>query len=322
MITSSNSLSLHSSNIQTSTSNLTSSTSNNTTLTTTSTNEIQKSDESLSLSSLSYILDDNLRVRTNSVEIAFSEASKGAALAQVTNMALDQQSKILSNVSDRLNYILNNETTDEIQEVIRKDISTLLNQFDAIASDSNYQELYSLQKSTSNTDTSTSHSFRISEFPPIVLSSESIQSNTEGLGLSDLKNLAQDGLTGSVANDQSKIVISALEVIEQFQSDYKTLLNSLKTSTNSLSDLHKSFEKSNENTKEINFKAESLVFDRNAILKEMGAFSQAQANALQSNVLNLLSFDSNSINSFNTSNTSNNNFTSTNSFTSDKEDTN
>jgi len=315
MITSTNSLSLNSSNIQTSTSSLTSSTSHNATLTTTSTNEIQKSDDRLSLGSSSYILDDNLRVRTNSVEIAFSEASKGAALAQVTNMSLDHQSKLLSNVSDRLNYILKNETTNDSQESIRKDINTLLTQFDAIAADSNYQELYSLQKSTTNTDTSTSHSFRISEFPPIVLSTESIQSNTEGLGLSDLKNLAQDGLTVSVANDQSKVVISALEVIEQFQSDYITLLNSLKTSTNSLSDLHKSFEKSNENTKEINFQFESLTFDRNAILKEMGAFSQTQANALQSNVLNLLSFNSNSLN------TSNNNFTSTNSFISDKEKT-
>jgi len=315
MITSSNSSSLNSSNIQTSTSSLTSSTSHNATLTTTSTNEIQKSDDRLSLGSSSYILDDNLRVRTNSVEIAFSEASKGAALAQVTNMSLDHQSKLLSNVSDRLNYILKNETTNDSQESIRKDINTLLTQFDAIAADSNYQELYSLQKSTTNTDTSTSHSFRISEFPPIVLSTESMQSNTEGLGLSDLKNLAQDGLTGSVANDQSKVVISALEVIEQFQSDYITLLNSLKTSTNSLSDLHKSFEKSNENTKEINFQFESLTFDRNAILKEMGAFSQTQANALQSNVLNLLSFNSNSLN------TSNNNFTSTNSFISDKEKT-
>lgn len=308
MITSSNSLSLNSSNIQTSTSSLTSSTSNNATLTTTSTNEIQKSDDELSLNSTSYILDDNLRVRTNSVEIAFNEASKGAALAQITNTALDKQSDLLSNVSDKLNYILKNETTDATQEVIRQDISTLLTQFDAIAADSNYQELYSLQKSTSNTDISDSHSFRISEFPPIVLSTESIQSNTEGLGLSDLKNLAQDGLTVSVSSDQSIVVTNALEVIEQFQSDYQTLLNSLKTSTNSLSDLHKSFERSNENTKEINFQSESLIFDRNKIIKEMGAFSQIQANALQSNVLNLLT-DSSSINSFNTSNITTSDFT-------------
>ena len=318
MITSSNSLSLHSSNINTSTSNVISSTLN----TTTSTNEIQESAESISLSSLSYILDDSLKVRTNSVEIAFSEATKGAALSEVTNMALDQQSKLLSNVSDKLQYILKNETTNAEQESIRKDIITLLDQFDAIAADSNYQELYSLQNSDSDTNTSTSHSFRISEFPPIVLSTESIQSNTEGLGLSDLKNLVQDGLTISVANDQSKIVTNALETIEDFQSDYNMLLNNFKTSTNSLSDLHKSFERSNENTKEINFQLESLTFDRNSILKAMGYFSQTQANALQSNVLNLLTFDNNSINTFNTPNTSTNNFTSTNSFntlTSDKE---
>jgi flagellin len=319
MIASSNSLSLHSSNIPTSTSNLSSSTTSTdaSSSTTISTNEIQKKSDSLSLSSSSYILDDSLRVRTNSVEIAYSEASKGAALSEVTNKALDYQSKLLSNVSDKLQYILKNETTDVTQEIIRKDIHTLLDQFDEIAADSNYQELYSLQESNSNTDTSTSHSFRISEFPPIVLSTESIQSNTEGLGLSDLKNLVEDGLKVSVANDQSKVVISALESIEQFQSDYQTLLKSLKTSTNSLSDLHKSFEKSNENTKEINFQAESLVFDRNKILKEMGAFSQAQANALQSNVLDLLSFDSNSLNSFNTLNTSD---TIKNTFTSNKEE--
>ena len=300
MITSSSSnISTTSSNINISTSHITSSTSN----TSTSTNEIQKSDESVSLSSLSYVLDDSLRVRTNSVEIAFSEATKGAALSQITNIALGHQSDLLSNVSDKLEYMLKNETTTEGKDIIREDIISLLDQFDAIASDSNYQELYAMQKSDSDNTTSTSHSFRISEFPPIVLSTESIRSNTEGLGLSDLKNLAQDGLTVTVANDQSTIVTDALEIIEGFQAAYESLLNSFKTSTNSLSELHKSFEQSNENTKEINFQAESLAFDRNKILKEMGAFSQIQANALQSNVLNLLTFDSSSINNFNTSDT-------------------
>lgn len=302
MITNSNNnLGLYSSNIPTSTTDLTSSTSN----TTVSSNEVEESADSISLNNLSYILDDNLRVRTNSVEIAYSEASKGAALSEITNKALGFQSDILSNVSDRLKYILKNGTTDDEQESIRKDIITLLDKFDAIAADSNYQELYSLQQSNNDTNTSDSHSFRISEFPPIVISTESIQSNTEGLGLSDLKNLAQDGLTVSVANDQSEIVTSALEVIEQFQSDYKLLLNSIKSSTNSLSELHKSFERSNENTKEINFQAESLAFDRSEILKEMGQYSIAQANALQSNVLNLLSFSSSFINNFDNSNTLN-----------------
>ena len=114
MITSSNSLSTHSSNIKTSTSSFASPspsilTSSSNTIT--STNEIQKTDEPLSLSSSSYILDDTLRSRTNSVEVAFSEASKGAGLSQVTNKALEQQSDLLSNVSDKLKYILKNETT-------------------------------------------------------------------------------------------------------------------------------------------------------------------------------------------------------------------
>ena len=314
MIANSSSLSPYTSNIQTSTSHLTSTTPSTDT---SSSNEIQKNNDSLSLNRLSYVLDDNLRVRTNSVEIAYSEASKGAALSEITNNALGHQNNLLTNVSDKLKYILKNETTDATQEIIRKEIITLLDQFDEIAEDSNYKELYSLQESNINTNTSLSYSFRISELPPIVLTTESIQSNTEGLGLSDLKNLAQDGLSNTVANDQSKIVVTALSSIEKFQADYKTLLKSLQTSTNNLSDLYKSFEKSNENTKETNFQVESLAFDRNKILKEMGAFSQAQANALQSNVLSLLSFDSNPLNSFNTSKTSN---TTNNDFNSNKEE--
>jgi len=302
MIESSNNFSTYSSNIQTSTSSFSSPSPSNLTSssnTTILTKEIQKSNENVSLRSSSYILDDNLRARTNSVEVAFSEASKGAGLSQVTNKALMQQSDLLTNVSDRLKYILKNETSDESRESIREDIVMLLDKFDVIAAQSNYKELYSLQKSNSDNDTSSSHSFRISEFPPIVLSSKSMQSNTEGLGLSDLKNLVQNGLTTSVANDQSKIVANSLEIIESFQSEYKKLLNSLKTSTNSLSDLHKSFERSNETTKEINFQFESLLFDRNKILEEMGAFSKIQANTLQSNVLNLLSFDNSSLNTYN-----------------------
>ena len=296
MITSTTNSSLNTSNIPTSTSNITATISN----TESTINAIEQDDESISFGSSSYILDDNLRVRNNSVEIAFSEATKGTALSQIADKALDHQSKLLSNVSDKLKYILKNETTSESQESIRKDIYTLLEEFDAIAADSNYEELYALQKSNNDTNTSSSYSFRISELPPIVLSTESIQSNTEGLGLSDLKSLTEDELTVSVANEQSTIVTDALEVIENFQSDYQKLIDSFKTSTNSLSDLHKSFERSNEKTKEMNFQFESLVFDKNKILQEMGQFYKIQANASQSNVLSLLTSDSNSVNSFNT----------------------
>jgi len=259
--------------------------------------EIQSN--SPSLNNLAYIIDEDLKVRTNSVELAFKEASNGAALSQVTNLALVQQNDILTNISDKLKYILKNETSDTSKESIRKDIVKLLDTFDKIAADSNYKELYSLQESNISTNTSHSYSFRLSEVPPVVLSTSSIQSNTSGLGLEDLKNLSQDGLTNPVAYTQSGIVTTAIKQIDQFQSDFKNLLNTFKSSTNSLSQLHKSFEKSNENTIEINFKFESLTFDRNKILKEMGNFSQIQANALQSSVIDLLTFDTNTLNKFN-----------------------
>jgi len=259
--------------------------------------EIQSN--SPSLNNLAYIIDEDLKVRTNSVELAFKEASNGAALSQVTNLALVQQNDILTNISDKLKYILKNETSDTSKESIRKDIVKLLDTFDKIAADSNYKELYSLQESNISTNTSHSYSFRLSEVPPVVLSTSSIQSNTSGLGLEDLKNLSQDGLTNPVAYIQSGIVTTAIDKIDQFQSDFKNLLNTFKSSTNSLSQLHKSFEKSNENTIEINFKFESLTFDRNKILKEMGNFSQIQANALQSSVIDLLTFDTNTLNKFN-----------------------
>ncbi len=253
------------------------------------------------LESLSYTLDENLQTRVDSVKLSFNEATKGATLSQITNVALEQQNDILTTISDKLKYMISNSTTDEGKESIRVDVTSLLDTFDTIASDSNYQKLYTLQQSDTSTNTSTSYSFRTSEVPPVVLSTESIQSNTEGLGLSDLKNLTKDGLTNSIAYTQSDIITSAIETIEQFQEDYKQLLSSFKSSTSNLSNLHNTFKESNENTIEINFKFESISFDRNSILKEMGSYSLSQANALQSNVLNLLSYGSNSTKSFNSS---------------------
>jgi flagellin-like hook-associated protein FlgL len=279
-------------------------------------NEVQEtSTQNPSIQNLAYVIDKDLQVRVSSVQTAFKEASSGAALSQITNVALDQQSQILSSVSDKLKYILTNETSNASNESIRKDIVELLDTFDKIAADSNYNELYTLQESNTSTNISNSHAFRISEVPPITLSTKEIQSNTDGLGLSDLKNLAQDGLTNTVANDQSSIVTDALEKIEQFQTDYKNLLSSFKTSTNSLSELHKSFEKSNENTKELNFKLESLIFDKSKILKEMSSYSAIQANALQSSVLNLLASNVSGVSDFNNiNNTSKSSFSFSNSF--------
>ena len=56
-----------------------------------------------------------------------------------------------------------------------------------------------------------------------------------------------------------------------------------------------------------NLKVYSL--NRNKILEEMGAFSKIQANALQSNVLNLLTFDNSSGNIYNNSFSSTDNST-------------
>lgn len=238
----------------------------------------------------SYSISDILKERTGDVATAFTIANQGAAYSQITNVALEQQNNILDTIKKQLEDTKSGTITDEGREAIRQNITSLLEKFNNIAADTEYNKKYTLQNSSTDTSSSEIYTFQVSEFPPITISTIELQSNTQGLGLDTLKDLSQGELTYQVANTQSGVVNTAIDTIEDFQSQYISLLSSLKSNISSLNKQHFDFKTQASNLSESYDYKESQVFDKTKIINEMSSYSTIQANANQSSIIDLLSF--------------------------------
>ena len=240
------------------------------------------------VSSTAFSIDVNLNRRVNSVSNAFTIANKGVEYSQVTNIALSYQNDMLESVKNKLILAQKDTTTQEGREVLRTEINDILTKFDKIASEGNFNDMYFMQTSNSDDGGSIIHNFQISEFPEITVSNDSIRSNTQGLGLSTLKNLSADGLTTEVASEQSGIVDGAITSIEGFQELYKEFQAKLQSSVSSLNNYYKNLRTQENELKEINYQQESKEFDKSKILSKFGEYASSQANITQNVVGALL----------------------------------
>jgi flagellin len=240
--------------------------------------------------SLSYSLDNDLKTKGSDINISFHEATQGVTYTQYTSISLLQQEDILKEIQSKLLYIKNKDTSDSEREAIRKSIISKLNDLDKIATNSNYNQMYYLQESSSNTDTSTIHSFRVSQIPAVTLNSESIQSNSIGFNLTDLKNIAQDKMSYSVAYAQADIIDLALSTMKEFKTEYSNLQKTFKTSMSNLSNTYENLKSSDNSLKNIDYSMDSIHFDKSSILKQAGNLLQSQAKAKQSTVVDLLKY--------------------------------
>ncbi len=256
---------------------------------TNSTNSSETSTTNLD-NSLSYSFDSSLKTRAESIELAYSIASEGVVFSQYTSVALTQQYDILEDIKNKLTHITTNDTTDKEKEIFRKDITNSLEIFDKIAKDSNYNKLYYLQKSNTENSSSTVYNFVVSEFPKITIPTDSIQSNTTGLGLDTLKNLEEGELTNLASSTGLSVSKKALLTIEDFQDIYIKLQKTFQASVTNLNNVYTNLESIDTQIKEINYAQESANFSKADIFRQQGNFAVAQANTIQSMVSELLSY--------------------------------
>ena len=251
-----------------------------------SNSSLVKEEEEVGYQPLSVSLE--LQSRYSTLTNASKIASEGVSYSQFTNAALTEQNKILDEIKDQLLSVESGGISVDGIESIRRDIVEKLTTFDKIASDGEYNSLFYLQKSNSDTSTSEIQDYMISEFPKITLSTESIQSNSEGLGLTALKNISEGELTSTRADTEGTAVEDAIDMIEQFQSKYNQLQNNFKNSVNNLNDTSSKLTTPIDYDITINYGNESLTFDKNSILQQFGKITTAQANASAPTVMELL----------------------------------
>ena len=235
------------------------------------------------------ITSNSLKTNTSALRQGIENGNEGIALVQISNKALDNQTDILNEIKTKLEFASLDSTSTDGQEAIRVDIVDLLTQFDAIASDTNYNNTYTLQNSDSDTGFSLPITITFDQNSSSSITTEAIQSNTDGLGLSTLKELTSAELADSVAIAQVDVVEDAIESIEDYTNSFNLTLGEIESAVTNLTGIEKTTTASNESIIKADLGKENAILDKFKLLEQSSEYAFVQANAIQSTVLELLS---------------------------------
>lgn len=244
----------------------------------------QSSDNASSLA-----ISTNLLSQANGYSKAIENTNSAIAATQIASGATTEQSKILDNVREKLLQASTDTTSKEGRESILKEIKSQLDQFDKIASSTNYNGQTLLQKSSTDNSASDEQQYQSGLIGEDIIETSSVQSNTKGLGLTALAN--QDSATFSSSDARSFLesVDKAINGLNEVRSEFGGVQNQLESSNRNLL---------TQQTNTLNaaslfdtdYAKESSNFSKQNILAQIGAYGQVQSsNVNQQNILRLLS---------------------------------
>ncbi len=244
----------------------------------------QSSDNASSLA-----ISTNLLSQANGYSKAIENTNSAIAATQIASGATTEQSKILDNVREKLLQASTDTTSKEGRESILKEIKSQLDQFDKIASSTNYNGQTLLQKSSTDNSASDEQQYQSGLIGEDIIETSSVQSNTKGLGLTALAN--QDSATFSSSDARSFLesVDKAINGLNEVRSEFGGVQNQLESSNRNLL---------TQQTNTLNaaslfdtdYAKESSNFSKQNILAQIGAYGQVQSNNVnQQNILRLLS---------------------------------
>ena len=232
----------------------------------------QASDNASSLA-----ISNNLQVQASGYSAAIENTNSALALTQIADSATKEQSNILDNVKEKLLQASTDTTSQEGRDAILKDIKGLLEQFDNIASSTNYNDNNLLQNSQTDTSASNSLQFQAGKENGDIIESSGVQSNTQGLGLSALLNQDENSFSSSDARGFLDTVDEAISGLSDIRSEFGAVANQLESSTrNLLTQKNQTIEANS--VFDTDYVKESANFSKQNVLAQIGAFASAQAN--------------------------------------------
>lgn len=244
----------------------------------------QSSDNASSLS-----IANSLLTQSNGYSQAIENTNSAIASSQIASGATNEQSKILDNVKEKLLQASTDTTSKEGRDALLKEIKSQLDQFDKIAGGTNYNGQTLLQKSATDNSASEVQQYQSGLMGEDVIENSSVQSNTEGLGLSALVNQDSATFTSADARSFLESVDEAINGLNDIKSDLGTVQNQLESSSRNLLTQQTSTLNA-ASLFDTDYAKESSNFSKQNILAQIGAYGQVQANNVnQQNVSRLLS---------------------------------
>jgi len=244
----------------------------------------QASDDASSLSIANQLLAQN-----NGYSQAIENSNSAIAVNKIADGAINAQSQILDNIKEKLTQVATDTTDQQSRENILNGIQGQLNAIDNIAKNTNYNGENLLQASPTDNGATEDSQYQIGTENSDIIEQSGIQSNTEGLGLTDLVNQDVGSFTSADARAFLENIDNALNTINDYRSEIGSTSNQLQSSNSTLLTQEASTLQA-ASVFNTDYAAESANFSKQNILSQIGAFAQAQgSNINQDTVTRLLS---------------------------------
>lgn len=239
--------------------------------------------------SSSLAIANNLLAQSSGYSQAIENTNSAIASTQIASSAINEQSSILDNIKEKLLQASTDTTSQDGREMILKDIKSQLDQFNQIASNTNYNGQSLLQNSANDSSSSQAQQYQSGLNSDNLIESSSVQSNTQGLGLSALSSQDATSFTSSAAKGFLQSVDNAINSLNDIRSEFASVQNQLESSSRNLM-LQEVGTLSAASVFDTDYAKESANFSKQNIMGQIGAFSLAQGNNInQQMVTRLLS---------------------------------
>jgi flagellin len=237
----------------------------------------------------SLAITNNLLSQSSGYSQAIENTNSAIASTQIASSATNEQSSILDSIKEKLLQASTDTTSQDGREALLKDIKSQLDQFNQIAGSTNYNGQTLLQNSASDTSASQVQQYQSGINSENLIETSSIQSNTQGLGLTVLSSQDASSFSSSDARGFLQSVDNAINGLNDIRSEFGSVQNQLQSSSRNLISQEVGT-LSAASISDTDYAKESANFSKQNIMGQIGAFSLAQgSNVNQQMVTRLLS---------------------------------
>ena len=230
---------------------------------------------------------NSLLSQSNGYSQALENTNSAIAATQIASGSTNEQSKILDNVKEKLLQASTDTTSQEGRDNILKDIKSQLEQFDKIASSTNYNGQTLLQKSATDKSNSDVQQYQSGLKGEDIIETSGIASNTTSFGLSGLVNQDASTFTAQTARDFLETVDKSITSLNSIRGEIGTVQNQLESSGRNLM-TQRTNTLNAASMFDTDYAKESSNFSKENILAKMGAFGQVQANFINQQMVSRL----------------------------------
>ena len=232
---------------------------------------------------------DKLRTQVTSINQGVSNGNSAVALLQIADKSMAEQSKILDTVKAKLIQANTDTTSEDGRNAIAKDISKLLEQLDNIAKQTNYNGTNLLQETRTGTGPKGTLSFQIGENVGDMITTKSVQANTNGFSLTQLvTDSAATTFTRAMATAGQSKVDAALTTLNGYRGDIGSTQNQVESAVRNLMTQSTNIKNAESVIRDVDYAEESANFNKLNIISQAGSYAISQSNAVSQNVLRLL----------------------------------